>query len=1089
MKPRDFMPVVLVACLIMFMACPVFALKKQRVYTQGNNVGLILDVYTQAMNSSTHNSYKQGRVQHSFPRGSGNYYGYLIHSFSPTVSRDCTGDGIAEDTVRIYMRGRGAYGANCSIESYDVLKALYDQGLYMEDYARDIERNQMYTSKDPEDVADWPVEFREGRSPGGEPIIHGAETVVGRYGDTWRDRGIDLPIGFSAEYSWYFLDYGLSNNMVYIHVLMRNVSEYLKWNDMSGTRDLVANTPDGQNWHDVGLCLAKHSQFLGTRSWASTKTVYLYHKGQNISGCMKDDGIIETFTPTTTPVIVEKMLRTPSLRGETMENRFCTVAKGIDFGTELVNDFLENAKPPGVMLRAYWGDESLYPGVTNIWTGRQTAGGWPGMILPEDEFYDKWIWGGAMSGGPNLQYVGWGMLHDVAPRDTFSFDWVHMCVPMDEPFEVPPREVQYIHDESIQEFLKPVEEYGDVAAAVFAGGFLVPETPVAPPLTIIPGDREVTITWSDINLKTPDNYYYFLQENNLDPSGVYRELDFEGFRLYRSFVGPNDSHSGDPILECSLSADNIQCFYIDRLEDDINYSRMRNGLKVWYALVPYDRNYDLLDGTEFSLPSLSSGKVWNRPSNTPGLYNLMPRSDASNFKPAEIASITYTPSLSGTMLALNDIDLAGDGNGRLTEDPAILQPIVEFEIEPVIAEKITQDMTLYLESYGMQAVNANCGNIRSSSRSVRLVDNSGNVIDDSAPDVRVRKDEEASRMFSHMTDDGAAYSILTTFGGLAAGGLHFEIDLGGYTGGAVAPRSYRCGGHSPGASEPSNPGYMRSGKYTITWKSTASGELTLEVKDLARGVDLPFSPWMGTTDRGWGLASPINMDRKIFDDDGKHIPFADRTNLMLETIPADNADAYAVYVNGIWWHVYPVAGAETVTMPASGTVWTAVSAFGEWNSDMTKFRQYPDPFWVGDKWKIEVKATTMKDEDIDLSKIRVVPNPYICSSFLDLSPSNRRIEFINLPDRCTIRIFTLSGNLVNVLNHVGANRLGWSNYTDWDALSDNEPRELSGWDNHSGTEAWNLRTRFGSTVASGLYFYHVTDARGETNTGKFYIIN
>jgi len=51
------------------------------------------------------------------------------------------------------------------------------------------------------------------------------------------------------------------------------------------------------------------------------------------------------------------------------------------------------------------------------------------------------------------------------------------------------------------------------------------------------------------------------------------------------------------------------------------------------------------------------------------------------------------------------------------------------------------------------------------------------------------------------------------------------------------------------------------------------------------------------------------------------------------------------------------------------------------------------------------------------------------------------------------------------------------------------PKEYTGYDNHSGTEPWNLRNRFGQTIASGLYFFHVTDSRGKTYTGKFYIID
>jgi len=167
-----------------------------------------------------------------------------------------------------------------------------------------------------------------------------------------------------------------------------------------------------------------------------------------------------------------------------------------------------------------------------------------------------------------------------------------------------------------------------------------------------------------------------------------------------------------------------------------------------------------------------------------------------------------------------------------------------------------------------------------------------------------------------------------------------------------------------------------------------------------------------------------------------------------------------------------------------------VNAFGDWNGDETVFTQQPDPPFPGDSWGISIAPMTLNAEDADLSKIRVVPNPYMATSFIDLSPQSRRMEFVNLPDLCTIRIYTLGGNLVNVLNHISSNRNGWGNYTDWDQLDMyNQPTQITGYDNHHGTEPWNLRNRFGQTVASGLYFYHVTDSRGETHTGKFYIIN
>jgi hypothetical protein len=93
-----------------------------------------------------------------------------------------------------------------------------------------------------------------------------------------------------------------------------------------------------------------------------------------------------------------------------------------------------------------------------------------------------------------------------------------------------------------------------------------------------------------------------------------------------------------------------------------------------------------------------------------------------------------------------------------------------------------------------------------------------------------------------------------------------------------------------------------------------------------------------------------------------------------------------------------------------------------------------------------------------LDKVFVVPNPYV--GLNDIEPTNllpgqtrgeRRIYFENLPQRCTIRIFTLSGDLVTTLEHD------------------------SGVDN--AREYWNLLNRDGFSVAYGVYVAHI-DAPG-----------
>ncbi len=102
--------------------------------------------------------------------------------------------------------------------------------------------------------------------------------------------------------------------------------------------------------------------------------------------------------------------------------------------------------------------------------------------------------------------------------------------------------------------------------------------------------------------------------------------------------------------------------------------------------------------------------------------------------------------------------------------------------------------------------------------------------------------------------------------------------------------------------------------------------------------------------------------------------------------------------------------------------------------------------------------------------IFVVPNPHI---FKDPDRSfglndPYRMEFRNLPESCTIRIYTISGDLVNVLKH--------------------EPDQYG---NLSGVEVWNQKSDSGLLVAPGLYIYHVesyTPGINKSFTGKFIII-
>jgi hypothetical protein len=156
-----------------------------------------------------------------------------------------------------------------------------------------------------------------------------------------------------------------------------------------------------------------------------------------------------------------------------------------------------------------------------------------------------------------------------------------------------------------------------------------------------------------------------------------------------------------------------------------------------------------------------------------------------------------------------------------------------------------------------------------------------------------------------------------------------------------------------------------------------------------------------------------------------------------------------------WWFYLSDGPDSTQTIPQPGDTATLILRKPFLSSDIFRF--------VASKEKINLaKAST------DLDNIKVVPNPYVATSLWE--PKNpyksgrgpRSIHFTHLPAKCTIRIFTINGELVREIEH--------------DNPLDN------------GTAYWDLLTQDNLSVSYGVYVYHV-DAPGiGEKIGKFAII-
>jgi dockerin type I repeat protein len=559
--------------LVLFLVAPALAEWKQSYTAQGNNVGLVVG-------SNKNGGPLGGYSDHKFPASSNNSYTAAYWNWGVHVARDCDGDGTAEDTACVLGRGAYVLGGNNSLESIDLITALAAAGENMYYAVTRTENNRLYVSTDAGDLADWPPEFREGRSSSGEPVLHGVETIASRYGDCFYTGS--PPIGQSVEYQFYFLDTGKSNDMVYMHVFFRNMSEYLKWNAQQDIRDKVADTPDGQVWQGMEQFYCTANSFrIGIRDEA-----WAYYFPRQLIVMADRDGQEGSFSGHPAAMAYYQM-RNPHLRDEVLEFTNTGVhGWSIEFGFYPV-DVMEGGYPMNDCYRYGLGRNApagpFYPDDINPYTGGPMYG-WPGVLTEEDARYEQWIWG---ERNAYNNYNFWSEFHDVAPRDSFSLDAAIMFVQLaNEPYMFPSSyNVANIDDPGVQAALAPVIDYADAADVMFERDFNMPEIPISPPMTIIPGDGEVVISWSDVNVNTPDNYYYYLQDHpEHDPDGAYREYDFQGYWLRRSETW--DFQTGTSLAEFNVET-GLEYSYVD--------DNVTNGKIYYYSVVAYDLNY-LFDG-------------------------------------------------------------------------------------------------------------------------------------------------------------------------------------------------------------------------------------------------------------------------------------------------------------------------------------------------------------------------------------------------------------------------------------------------------------------------------------------------------------
>jgi hypothetical protein len=308
----------------------------------------------------------------------------------------------------------------------------------------------------------------------------------------------------------------------------------------------------------------------------------------------------------------------------------------------------------------------------------------------------------------------------------------------------------------------------------------------------------------------------------------------------------------------------------------------------------------------------------------------------------------------------------------------------------------------------------------------------------------------------------------------------------------------------------------RAADIQFTWGDGGS----VSVRDVTHNVDVPFSPYV-TTSWGFLVDDPtgngfidwldFNFTNPVFDiieesltggdcnandasdelgDPSQIVDYVQTASLVpvsldgLEsawenTVWTEHGQGFGLHVLG---HRFIFIMSE---LPASGTVWTlrafngAVESADDGTDGVTNPGGYVynaiaddggasfgirSPLIPGVSFVFQVEAATFVDEAaVDLTQIHTVPDPYLATSALDLAPTEKRLQFVNLPPQASIRIYTLTGILVDQVEH-------------------DDPTG-------GGRAVWDLRNRNEQFVASGVYFFHVITPAGEEHVGKFTVVN
>ncbi|MDY6787795.1 MAG: hypothetical protein SVK54_06705 [candidate division WOR-3 bacterium] len=627
------------------------------------------------------------------------------------------------------------------------------------------------------------------------------------------------------------------------------------------------------------------------------------------------------------------------------------------------------------------------------------------------------------------------------------------------------------------------------AQKVYDDDFTGPVAPGQVPFNTKGMNQEVILYWDNTVELIPDPYYELVgdpgtpTEPNTMYNPEYREFDVVGYKIFKSRTGAGDS------WEQIAKYDLIDDYTAVLVDSNVTYNQfgtpsveyiyetlgtntgvpyvfvdtnLTNGLTYFYKITAYDLNYLNYDSTSTGETFGINPLILEGPGITEAVIPRIPPLNyvesgytaeiEANYRQIEY----YSHNENDTIVVIDSVKLGEPIVHPVDQEKLELsiQPIVDTLISKIEDnasfmlkfDGIKQHSTVPIYTYSVYKVIGDDTTFMGQKE--MLMEAYTNIAGSDTTQILKRKSSEA------VTSDGIAFDV-----------SDYELDNSGWAldnnKNILVNGSYPDSLVKVGVVDAGKHYFHGSKWYRVTWKEETINDtlnLTCEVMDMQNQMPIEYDSIAVGDYWHFNYSTTAGPYPEYINEN------SDRGPLLGMYLPS-----FRIYFNYPGGRPSPI---DWASRPSDGDVWDIVL-----NEDLKVAEDYESPP-VGATYSILIeKYQYGATVDSVLENIKVVPNPYVVRSEFGKDYTHRKLYFTNLPNECTISIYTISGDLIKTLEHSVD---FYRNETGGDSTY---VRDVT-----NGQVEWNVLTDNDQIPAPGLYLYYVETPDNAKYIGKFAII-